>query len=92
VALSANVPADVFLGTALVGRTPLSLRVDEGASPSTYTLKADGYLDQDVVVGAAGAATLDVALKRRPVPARPAASPRATATSSLPTDPVDPWK
>jgi eukaryotic-like serine/threonine-protein kinase len=92
VALSANVPADVFLGAALVGRTPLALRVDDGASLTTYTLKADGYVDQDVVVGAAGTPTLDVALKRRPapLPARPA----ATRAASVPTssDLKDPWK
>ncbi len=95
VALVANVPCDVYLGSALVGKTPLELRVAEDAPAAMYVLKADGYLDQQVVVGATTTERLDVTLQKKK------ASPTGVSTVGKPpkrplgdpfaTDP-DPWK
>jgi len=51
--------------TAPIGKTPMKLFVAE--EDTTYTLKADGYYDQDIILGVGSASPLTVTLARRPI-------------------------
>lgn len=92
VQLASNVPADVFLGAALVGKTPLELSVEPASGPSTYTVRAAGYDEQQVVVGATTAERIDVALRKSPVPPAARTAPTQTHSSAHAGGFDDPWK
>ncbi len=88
VAIDANVPCDVYRGTALIGKTPLELRVEDSDPSRSYVLKASGYSDQEVVVGATTTDRIDVSMHKRAPPSVRAPSPSATIPL---TGPADPW-
>lgn len=86
VAIDANVACEVYRGAALIGKTPLELRVEDGSTTRSYVLKAAGYSDQEVVVGATTTDRIDVSMRKR------AAAVRAPPAATIPsTGPADPW-
>ncbi len=71
--------ARVYLDDALIGETPLPIRVPSGSSLLSLTLRHPGYRDHAITVGTHTAAAINVVLERRARVARsrPAAEPEA---------------
>jgi len=67
VLVESSPPAFIYAqdSAAPIGKTPMKLFVAE--EDTTYTLKADGYYDQEITVGTGSASPLTVTLARRPI-------------------------
>ncbi|HEX7601775.1 MAG TPA: serine/threonine-protein kinase, partial [Polyangiaceae bacterium] len=102
VSVTATAPGTLYLGSALVGPLPASLRVESGTPARTYTIRAPGFASQDVLVGEASSAHIDVQLEKLEKVEAPKIVPAASHAPPPPTAPtakltgggiiVDPWK
>jgi serine/threonine protein kinase len=64
VVLVATPSATVFKGAETLGVTPLTVTVDSSSPAVRYTLKASGFVDQEVTLDGSSPAELAVALQR----------------------------
>ena len=98
VTVAANVPGKLYLGSVLVGPLPVDLHVEDGKAALIYTIRAPGFVPQDVAVGDASASRIEASLEKAPqqlVPAGSHVAPPPTAPSVKPAGGgiiVDPWK
>ncbi len=100
VVLSADADGDLFLGAALVGPLPATVIVEPGAPAKTYTIRARGYVAQDVRVDEGSRDSIDVRLTREASVPKPTVTAARTATPSATAPPTmhgspdlyDPWK
>jgi serine/threonine-protein kinase len=107
VVVRSEVPAQLYFGAALVGPLPAEVTV-VNALPKIYTVRAGGFVPQEVLVDGDSPATIDVHLVRDAVVAPPptavattaapttaaptTAAPTTTATHRPGSDVYDPWK
>ena len=98
VTVAASAPGKLYLGAVLVGPLPAELQVEAGSEPRIYTIRAPGFLPQDVRVAEGSASRIEVSLEKVPqlVPvgsrAPPPSAPPATTRPGAGGIIVDPWK
>ena len=86
VVLTATPPAKVYQGDTLVGTTPVTLPVSGSAPAIHYTVKAPGFLDQDVAIDASSPSALALALQRV-APQKTNIAPQGAAARVAPVAP-----
>jgi eukaryotic-like serine/threonine-protein kinase len=105
VAVHADVAAQLYFGAALVGPLPAEIAFENGTPAKIYTVRATGFVAQDVLVDAQSPSSIDVHLVREAKPstastashaggaATATSTPTATATTKhTGSDLYDPWK
>ncbi|CAN5509410.1 hypothetical protein BH09MYX1_BH09MYX1_33280 [soil metagenome] len=97
ITLRADVDAQLYLGAALVGPLPIDLTVRDDDAPKVYSVRANGYAAQDVLVAPQSPSAIAIKLERAakgapppPTSSSPSGPPASAAHHS--SDLYDPWK
>ena len=88
IVVNATPAAKVFQGATLVGTTPVTLAVAPAAPANHYTVKAPGFIDQDVAIDGASPAELALALQRAPPASQGAVAPKPSPPRPAPQSPA----